>query len=71
MWAPEDASPTGYRRIAAEAAKRLKVAGFAPRSVVGDGLAGWPGRRTTRFGLTVATDGKQSLWLDNAAHAVG
>ncbi|WP_326813347.1 methyltransferase domain-containing protein [Streptomyces scopuliridis] len=52
-------------RIAAEAAKRLKAAGFAPRCVVGDGLAGWSsGAPYDRIHSTAAVRRVPRAWIE-------
>ncbi|MFD7289733.1 methyltransferase domain-containing protein [Streptomyces sp. NPDC059863] len=52
-------------QIAAEAAKRLKAAGFAPRCVVGDGLAGWPpGAPYDRIHSTAAVRSVPQAWIE-------
>ncbi|SCF97404.1 MULTISPECIES: methyltransferase domain-containing protein [unclassified Streptomyces] len=52
-------------RLAAEAAKRLKAAGFAPRRVVGDGLVGWPaGSPYDRIHSTAAVRHVPLAWIE-------
>ncbi|MFJ9030866.1 methyltransferase domain-containing protein [Streptomyces sp. NPDC102274] len=52
-------------QIATEAAKRLKAAGFAPRRVVGDGLAGWPsGAPYDRIHSTAAVRSVPRAWIE-------
>ncbi|MFD7897673.1 methyltransferase domain-containing protein [Streptomyces sp. NPDC059743] len=52
-------------QLAADAAKRLKAAGFAPRRVVGDGLAGWPaGSPYDRIHSTAAVRHVPLAWIE-------
>lgn len=52
-------------RIASGAAKRLAAAGFAPRCVVGDGLAGWPSKAPyDRIHSTASVRSVPRAWIE-------